>query len=102
MAHDALERRVAKLEARQNYIQNRDLQLQLRFDELENQGGGGRNNLKLRGILESSSGSNLTSTVATILNSCLGNPPMDHIELDQVQRVGPMGAVFRVHFYKIK
>lgn len=83
------------------------MQLQLHLHDLEN---GEQQNIK-KDLSKSSTGADLTFTGVAILNSNLGKPPAEHIELDRVHRVGPAAAatnerprdvLCRVHFHKIK
>lgn len=77
--------------------------------DLENRGR--RNNIRLRGIPESVSPTNLKPTVELVLNSYLNRRSEDAIELDRVHRVAggrssklgqPRDVLCRVHFFATK
>lgn len=69
------------------------------------------NNVRLQGIPEATSGTDLKSTVITILNRVFDREASSPIELDQVHRVGgprrdssgrPWDVLWRVHYYTLK
>ncbi|XP_018426331.1 PREDICTED: von Willebrand factor A domain-containing protein 5A-like [Nanorana parkeri] len=78
------------LEATQAAHRSHLQQLQLRVEDGENRSR--RNNIRLRGIPEATQGPHLHATVTAILNSVLGKPPTEPIELDRVHRVAGAGV----------
>lgn len=95
----------AKLAAQSQYLHN----VRLQQDNLENRSR--RNNLKIRGIPETTSAKELRPTVTVILNKILGRDSTADIELDRVHRIQgnaplsdgrPRDTLCRVHFYIIK
>lgn len=70
-----------------------------------------RNNIRLRGLPEATSGGDLRATVTAIFNRLLDKPPTAELELDRVHRVQgsrgreappPRDVLARVHFYAVK
>lgn len=70
-----------------------------------------RNNIRVRGLPEATSGGDLRATIVAIFNRLLDKPPTAELELDHVHRVqGPRGGddlaprdiLARVHYYTIK
>lgn len=107
-AHTSLETRVLALENRQTTLIAFQEALMLAQDDLENRNR--RNNIKLRGIPESTSSADLRSTVTGIFNTILDRPPDSALEIDRVHRVGtggdnsdyPRDVLCRVHLYRTK
>lgn len=81
----------------------------LQQDDLENRHR--RNNVRIRGLPEATTGPDLAPTVQGIFNSLLNKPPTNHIELDRTHRtpgprnqdpLRPRDVVCRIHFYTVK
>lgn len=104
----ALEVRVVALEAQNALLLESQECLLLLQDDLENRNR--RNNIKLRGIPESTAGSDLQSAVVGFFNTFLNKPPYTNLELDRVHTVGaarpnseaPRDVVCRVHLNHTK
>lgn len=89
-AQDDHEARITALESSSATHLRRLCQQQLRIEDCENRSC--RNNIRLQGIPEATSGTELKPTVITILNKVLGREAASPIELDRVHRVGGPGG----------
>lgn len=108
-AQDDHEARITALESSSATHLRRIRHQQLRIEDSENRSR--RNNIRLQGIPEATSGAELKPTVITILNKALGREATSPIELDRVHRVGgpggardgrPRDVLCRVHYYTLK
>lgn len=92
----ALESRMVVLEESQTNYQHRLIMLQLSVDDGENCSC--RNNIRLHGLPEATSGGDLRATVMAIFNRLLDKPPTAELKLHLVHRVqGPGGGA---HFLR--
>lgn len=100
--------RIDAMEERLNIQHQRLIMLQLQVEDSENRSR--RNNVRIRGIPDTTAASVLRDTV-TVINKLLENPPDTLIELDRVHRVptarnpaqaAPHDVLCRVHFFRIK
>lgn len=100
--------RIHKLEEDPNLIMHKLACMQLHPEDVENRSR--RNNLRLRSILEATTGRALHDTVLAILNITLEKPNTNYIELDRVHRVQSSkrtastyhrDVLCRVHFFKL-
>lgn len=101
--------RIVALESATTSHLSRLRQHQLRIEDSENRSR--RNNIRIQGVPEATSGTDLKPTVVSILNQVLGREVTSPIELDRVHRVGGMGGdrsdrprdvLCRVHYYTLK
>lgn len=108
-SHDDLAQRVAKLEQSQSQQDAYLSDLLLRIDDQDNRGR--RNNIRVRGIPESTAPVDLHATVRDVFNMYLGRPPDAVLELDRAHRsLGPRppdqqkprDVICRVHKYLLK
>lgn len=104
-----LESRMSDIEKAHTDYKRRLILMQLSIDDGENRSR--RNNIRVRGLPEATSGSDLRATIVAIFNRLLDKPPTAELELDRVHRVqGPRGGddlaprdiLARVHYYTIK
>lgn len=104
-----LAQRVLTLESVQSLTQQRLTTLFLQQDDAENRSR--RNNVRLKRIPEATMGTDLRSTVISILKQLLDRNPTDSLELDRVHRVQsyravtsttPRDVLCHVHFYTMK
>lgn len=104
-----LESRMSAMEKVHVDYKKRLILMQLSIDDGENRSR--RNNIRVRGLPEATSGSDLRATIVAIFNRLLDKPPTDELELDRVHRVqgprrgddpAPRDVLARVHYYTIK
>lgn len=99
-----MDKRVPPLEAYSNDAQKKRTTMLLQLDDIKTRIR--RNNIKLRGITESSTGADLMNTVKRILNMFRVKLPKTTFKLDHVHRMGPLrtpsdsplDVLCRVHF----
>lgn len=105
----AMKQKVESIEDSTKTQQGHIMGLALKMLDMENRSR--RNNIRLRGIPESVGGDALWNTVTAILNSYLGRPAQDSLELDRVHRAPgsrggspgrPRDVICRVHFFQVK
>lgn len=102
-------KRVANLEDTSKDLQTQVLNVALQVVDLEDRSR--RNNIRVRGVPDSISGTEITPLVKKICNHYLQQDEDSHIEFDRIHRVagarGPNGSrprdiLVRIHKYKIK
>lgn len=82
--------------------------MQRHLEDLDNRNH--RNNIRIRGLLESSGPEDLQSILQTIFNNLLGVPTSTHIEMDRAHRAlrpqdqasKPRDIICRVHSFALK